>query len=127
MAQFLGMDEYVPVEESTYRFEKQYVIGENLYDYQIQDEEGADGNVSFQDFEIVWYEMNRILTDNDLTVEVDEVVHGKSSGDFESIVKALKKNTKHVMIRYKMSNGYYLFLNLQDSFCGIAITEEKNS
>jgi len=122
---FTGMGEYVNSDKLTYDYEKQYFAQTGSYDYQVQDD--FDDKISLDAFNLVWEEMHRIIDENGLRIISSGVIAGggKMSTDYNGVLSDLSKGTKYIAIRYELSNGYYVYINLQDSFCGMSITRER--
>jgi len=122
---FIGMYEYVNSDKLTYDYEKQYFSQTGSYDYQVQDD--FDDKISLDAFNLVWEEMHRVIDENGLHIVSSGVIAGgsKMSTDYNGVLSDLNKGTKYIAIRYELNNGYFIYINLQDSFCGLSITEER--
>jgi hypothetical protein len=125
LAQLKGMEEYIVVADLSYDNEKQYSTSEGDYDYQVQD--AVDNHVSMRLFNSVWKELNRVMQTNGVTDADASVLVGPRKFDLTQagIRDVLLKGCNHIKIRYDLKNGYFAYLNLQDEFCGLAISKDK--
>lgn len=123
-SQLLGFDSYQTTRERNFDSEKQYIPSEDSYEYVLLDGE-ADG-ISLFLFEEMWAEMNKIFSENGLSVPKGKLIKDsdKSKTTNESIQNAIVNGETFIMIRYELKNGYFVYLNLQDDFCGLAVTKE---
>lgn len=120
-----GVEEYQPVDRLSFNSDKQYIYTEDTYDFQVQDE--FDNKISLSAMDIVWDEMFRIMEKNDVKDVVVRVVAGPRdlTHSYKDIAASIKNGCNYIVIRYDMGNGYFAYLNLQDGFCGMAITKEE--
>lgn len=124
--QVKGMDNYTPVKEHFSDIEKVYIPESDTYDYVVLDDRGMDSRVNMRDFLTVKNELYRIFSDNGYSgIPEGVVISGqrtKVSSD-EDFVREVKRKNAFLMIRYEMGN-YYVYVNFNDEFCGIAVTKE---
>jgi hypothetical protein len=120
-----GIEEYQFTEKLDFTNDRQYIVSEGTYDFQVQD--AYDNVISLTALETVWDEMFRIMEANNIEDVTPFVMYGPQGlrPEYIDIVNKIKKGCNYIIIRYDMGNGYYAYLNLQDGFCGMAITKSK--
>lgn len=130
LCQIKGLESYIPSNERSFEFERQYMIKDETYEFIIPD--GIDARISPVLFDSIWSEMERIFKLNGVSIPKG-VVLGREygalniSGTKESILKAIRSKGQFIMFEFELKDGYYVCINLQDDFCGLEVSKNKGS
>jgi hypothetical protein len=122
--QLKGMDIYVPVPERTWDVTRMYITSADEYEY-IETFD-YDNKISKAGLDLTYSELERIFSNNGKKVPKGTIIsyNPRIGTSKAGIAKAIQMGERFVMIRYELDD-YYVYLNLQDEFCGIAVTKEK--
>lgn len=121
-SQLLGVEFYQPSLERNFDSDKQYVIGDDSYEFVLMD--AVNNEISMFLFEAVYDEFMRVFTDNGLDIPLGTVITSDmiDISSEKQIVKAIQSSGDPIMIRYELIDGYYAYLNIQDEFCAVSFT-----
>lgn len=126
-SQIKGLEIYQPSVERNFDSDKQYIIGEDSYEFLLTD--GVDARISMQLFEAMWDELERVYAENELSIPEGKVMareYGALNikGTKSEIIKAIKSKGQFIMFEFELKDGYYACINLQDEFCGFTIDKK---
>lgn len=120
----IGMEEYVPVSEYCNISQKIHVTTTDDYDYQIID--GIGDGIYMDDVRTVYQECRRIVEANGGDMTSGVVLAGSAENTtLREITKHVEMGDDVVFIQWDLPNGYHVYLNLRDEFCGVAVSMDK--
>lgn len=120
----IGMEEYVPVPEYCNISQKIHVTTTNDYDYQITD--GIGDGIYMDDVRTVYQEARRIVETNGGDMTAGMVLAGSAENTtLREITRHVEMGDEVVFIQWDLPNGYHVYLNLRDEFCGVAVSMDE--